>query len=162
MQIKSQKTFFSGIMFAVVGFAFAIGATNYNVGNAARMGAGYFPLMIGVLLGVLGMVVVATSFAGPKTDGEPVGRIAWKQLGFIIGSNVLFGILLAGLRNIGLPAMGLIVAIYALVIVACMAGPNFSMKLALILATLLAVGSYLTFIIGLKLQFQVWPTFISG
>jgi len=36
------------------------------------------------------------------------------------------------------------------------------MKLSLILATVLAIGSYLTFIVGLKLQFQVWPTFISG
>jgi hypothetical protein len=31
-----------------------------------------------------------------------------------------------------------------------------------VLATVLAIGSYLTFIVGLKLQFQVWPTFITG
>jgi len=114
------------------------------------------------LASILGLVVVASSFAGPATDGEPVGKIAWKPLGFIIGANLLFGILLAGLRSIGLPAMGLILAIYALVIVACMAGTNFSIKMSLILATVLAVGSYLTFIVGLKLQFQVWPTFITG
>jgi hypothetical protein len=29
-------------------------------------------------------------------------------------------------------------------------------------ATILAVGSYLAFIMLLKLQFQVWPTFITG
>lgn len=162
MQIKSQKTFFSGVMFTLIGAAFAIGATNYNVGIGARMGPGYFPLMIGALLTVLGLVVIASAFAIKTVDGEPVGKIAWKQLGFIIGANVLFGVLLAGLRSIGLPAMGLIVAIYALVVVACMAGSKFSLKLALTLATVLAIGSYLTFILGLKLQFQVWPTFISG
>jgi hypothetical protein len=162
MRIKSQKTFFSGIMFTSVGAAFALGATNYNVGSAARMGPGYFPLIVGVLLTLLGLVVVASAFAGRATDGEPVGKIAWKPLGFIIGANLLFGILLAGLRSIGLPAMGLILAIYALVIVACMAGTNSSMKMSLVLATVLAVGSYLTFIVGLKLQFQVWPTFITG
>ncbi|TWD76448.1 tripartite tricarboxylate transporter TctB family protein [Variovorax beijingensis] len=162
MQIKSQKTFFSGIMFTCVGAAFALGAVNYNVGSAARMGPGYFPLIVGALLTLLGLVVIATAFAGPTSDGEPVGKIAWKPLGFIIGANLLFGILLAGLRSIGLPAMGLILAIYALVIVACMAGANFSMKLSLVLATVLAIGSYLTFIVGLKLQFQVWPTFITG
>ncbi len=162
MRIKSQKTLFSGIMFTSVGAAFALGASNYHVGSAARMGPGYFPLIVGVLLTLLGLVVVASAFAGPATDGEPVGKIAWKPLGFIIGANLLFGILLAGLRSIGLPAMGLILAIYALVIVACMAGTNFSIKMSLILATVLAVGSYLTFIVGLKLQFQVWPTFITG
>ena len=162
MRIKSQKTFFSGIMFTGVGAAFALGASNYNVGSAARMGPGYFPLIVGVLLTLLGLVVVASAFAGRATDGEPVGKIAWKPLGFIIGANLLFGTLLAGLRSIGLPAMGLILAIYALVIVACMAGTNSSMKMSLVLATVLAVGSYLTFIVGLKLQFQVWPTFITG
>jgi hypothetical protein len=108
MQIKSQKTFFSGIMFTCVGAAFAIGATNYNVGSAARMGPGYFPLIIGTLLGVLGLVVVSSAFTVKTADGEPVGKIAWKPLGFIIGANLLFGILLAGLHSIGLPAMGLI------------------------------------------------------
>ena len=162
MQIKSQKTFFSGIMFTCVGAAFALGASNYNVGSAARMGPGYFPLIVGVLLALLGLAVIATAFRGQATGGDPVGKIAWKPLGFIIGANLLFGILLAGLRSIGLPAMGLILAIYALVIVACMAGANFSMKLSLVLATVLAIGSYLTFIVGLKLQFQVWPTFITG
>ncbi|KQX93831.1 tripartite tricarboxylate transporter TctB family protein [Variovorax sp. Root473] len=162
MRIKSQKTFFSGIMFTCVGAAFALGANNYNVGSAARMGPGYFPLLIGCLLTVLGLVVIASAFKIDTVDGDPVGKIAWKPLGFIIGANLLFGILLAGLRSIGLPAMGLVLAIYALVIVACMAGAHFSMKLSLVLATVLAIGSYLTFIVGLKLQFQVWPTFISG
>ncbi|SFN21245.1 tripartite tricarboxylate transporter TctB family protein [Variovorax sp. OV329] len=162
VQIKSKKNLVAGLMFACVGVAFATGATNYNVGTAARMGPGYFPLMIGVLLGVLGLVVVGSSIGASEGDGEPIGKIAWKPLGLIIGANLLFGLLLAGVNAIGLPAMGLIVAIYALVVVACMAGSNFSMKMAVVLATVLAIGSYLTFILGLNLQFQVWPTFITG
>jgi hypothetical protein len=31
-----------------------------------------------------------------------------------------------------------------------------------ILATVLAIGSYLAFIVLLKLQFPVWPSFITG
>ena len=54
------------------------------------------------------------------------------------------------------------VAIYALVVVSSLAGTRFSLKSALLLGTILAIGSYLTFIIGLSLQFQVWPTFITG
>lgn len=161
-RIKSKRNFAAGLMFACVGAAFAIGATSYNVGSAARMGPGYFPLMVGTLLALLGLGVAVASIGARQGDGDPIGKIAWKPLGFIIGANLLFGVLLAGLHGIGLPAMGLIAAIYALVVVACMAGTRFSMKSALILATVLAVGSYLTFIVGLSLQFQVWPTFITG
>jgi hypothetical protein len=70
--------------------------------------------------------------------------------------------LLGGLPSIGLPAMGLILAIYALVIIASKAGDTFSLKESLILATILSVGSYLAFIMLLKLQMPVWPTFITG
>ena len=50
MRIKSQKDFFAGLLYVVIGGGFAIGATNYTVGNAARMGPGYFPLLVGILL----------------------------------------------------------------------------------------------------------------
>lgn len=162
MKIKSQRDFFSGLMFTLVGVGFAWGATTYTVGTGARMGPGYFPMMLGILLAVLGLFVIFTSLVAETPDGDPVGSIAWKPLVFIIAANLIFGVLLGGLPSIGLPAMGLIIAIYALVIVASLAGPHASLKLSLTLATILAVGSYLAFIVGLKLQFQVWPTFITG
>ena len=162
MKIKSQKDFFAGVMFAVVGIAFAWGSTTYNVGNGARMGPGYFPLMLGIVLAVLGLIVVFTAMTIETEDGEPVGKIAWRPLGFIIGANLIFGVLLGGVVAWGLPAMGLIAAIYALVLIAGLAGEKYSFKSSLILATILALGSYLAFVVALKLQFQVWPTFISG
>lgn len=160
MKIQSQKDFFSGLMFTGVGTAFAMGATSYNVGSAARMGPGYFPLMLGIVLALLGLLVIAGSLA--RGDGDSrIGAIAWRPLTLIICANLAFGVLLGGLPSIGLPAMGLVLAIYALTFIASHAGPSYSFRTTLILATLLAVGSYLVFIIGLKLQFQVWPTFIS-
>lgn len=162
MKIKSQKDFFAGLMFTIVGIAFAWGATTYSVGTGARMGPGYFPLMLGILLAVLGVIVIFTALTIETVDGEPVGKIAWRPLGFIIGSNLVFGVLLGGLPTFGLPAMGLIAAIYALVLIAGLAGEHYSLKASLILATILAVGSYVAFVVLLKLQFQVWPTFITG
>lgn len=50
MSIKSQKDFFSGLMFMGIGVAFAWGATTYQVGDAARMGPGYFLLWLGILM----------------------------------------------------------------------------------------------------------------
>jgi predicted MFS family arabinose efflux permease len=71
------------------------------------------------------------------------------------------GILLGGLPSIKLPAMGLIVAIYALTFIASLASEEFKVREVAILATVLAVASYLGFIVFLKLQFQVWPAFFT-
>jgi hypothetical protein len=162
VNIKSQKDFFSGLMFMGVGGAFAWGATTYNVGEGARMGPGYFPLMLGILLAIIGAAITFTSLAVETEGGGKIGKWAWKPLFFIILANVVFGILLAGLPSIKLPAMGMVVAIYALVFIASMAEAGWKFKTTLILATVLAVGSYLAFVVALKLQFPVWPAFITG
>ena len=162
MKIKSQKDFWSGLMFMGTGVAFAWGATNYTIGEGARMGPGYFPLMLGILLSLIGLFIVFEAMVVETEDGEPVGRFAWKPLFFIIASNVVFGICIGGLPKIGLPAMGLIVGIYALVFIAALAGEEFKAKEVFFLATVLAIGSYLAFIVLLKLQFPVWPSFLTA
>jgi hypothetical protein len=162
VKIKSQKDFFSGLMFMSVGVAFAWGASTYNVGEGSRMGPGYFPLVLGILLAAIGAFTIFESLVVETEDGEPLGSFAWKPLAYIIGSNVVFGVLLGGVPRLGIPSFGLIVAIYALTFIASMAGEEHNSKEVLVLATILAVGSYLAFILLLKLQFPVWPSFITG
>lgn len=162
MRIKSQKDFFSGLLFMAVGIGFAWGATSYKIGQASRMGPGYFPLMLGVLLAVVGLVVTFLALVIETEDGDPVGSIAWKPLFFIILSNLTFGVLLGGLPAIGLPYMGLMAAIFALVFIAALAGEEFKLKEVVILAVVLAGLSYTAFIWLLSLQFPAWPAFISG
>ncbi len=181
MNIKSQKDFFSGLMFMAVGVAFAWGVlgdkfeisvdvatkawilvkTNYAVGTGARMGPGYFPLMLGILLAILGLVIMFKALVVEAFGGDKIGAWAWKPLFFIIAANLLFGVLLAGLPKYGIPAMGLIVGIYALVFVASVAEPGWKVKNTFILATVLAAGSYIAFVYVLKLQFPVWPAFLT-
>jgi len=162
VNIKSQKDFFSGLMFAIIGGAFAYGATSYTIGTGARMGPGYFPLSLGVLLALLGSLVMFKSLVVETPDGDKIGGWAWKPLLYIIGGNLLFGILLGGLPSLKLPAMGLIAAIYGTTIVVSKAGDVFVLKEVLVLSTVLSIGSYLAFVVLLKLQFPVWPTFITG
>jgi Tripartite tricarboxylate transporter TctB family len=162
VNIKSQKDFFSGLMFMAVGVAFAWGASTYNVGTGARMGPGYFPLMLGVLLSLIGAVITFKALVIESVGGDKIGRWAWRPLFFIIAANVTFGALLAGVPALGIPAFGLIVGIYALVFIASMAEAGWKFRTTLILATVLAIGSYLAFVMALKLQFPVWPAFITG
>jgi len=158
MRIKSQTDFFAVLMFTAVGGAFAVGATTYTVGEGARMGPGYFPLMLGILLSILGLFIVMESLMVETEDGEKIGPWAWKPLAWIIGANVIFGVLLGGIPKLGIPPMGLVLAIYGLTFVAALAGDEFKAREVAVLA----VGSYLAFVLLLRLQFPVWPTFIAG
>ena len=162
MAIKSQKDFYSGLMFMGVGVAFAWGATTYNVGSGARMGPGYFPLMLGILMAILGAAITFMALVVETEGGGKIGKWAWKPLSFIILANLVFGIFLGGLPAFKLPAMGMIVAIYALTFIASIAEPGWKVKNTFILATVLALGSYVAFVLVLKLQFPVWPAFITG
>ena len=126
-------------MFTVLGVGFAWGATTYTVGSGARMGPGYFPLMLGVLMAVLGLIILFKALVVETETGDKIGKWAWKPLFFIIASNVVFGVLLGGLPSIKVPAMGLIVAIYALTFISALAGDEFKFKEVLVLGTLLEV-----------------------
>jgi hypothetical protein len=162
VKIKSQQDFFAGLMFLAVGVGFAWGATRYNIGEGARMGPGYFPLLLGIVLALVGAFIVFESLVVETEDGEKIGTWAWKPLLFIIGANVVFGICLGGIPPLGIPAMGLIVGIYALTFIASMAGDEHKNREVIVLATVLAILSYLAFIVLLNLQFPVWPSFMTA
>ena len=161
MSIRSQRDFVSGLLFVIIGAVFALGATKYSIGSSGNMGPGYFPLGLGVLLALLGAVITVRSLFRGERGGEPVGNWAWRPLGYVVGANLAFGVLLGGLPSIGLPSFGMIAAIYALVLICSHAEKNFKLREGIVLATVLAAGSYLAFVVVLKLQLQVWPAFLT-
>jgi hypothetical protein len=118
--------------------------------------------MLGVLMAVIGAVITFKALVVEVEGGDKIGKWAWTPLFYIIAANVVFGILLAGVPALNIPAFGMIVGIYALTFVASMAEPGWKVKTTFILATVLAIGSYLAFVLALKLQFPVWPSFITG
>ena len=162
MKIKSQQDFFSGLMFLALGLAFAWGATTYPIGEGARMGPGYFPLLLGIVLAGLGAFIVFKSLVVETESGEPIDNWAFRPLCCIVGANLLFAVLLKGLPSIHFPAMGMVAAIYGLTLASSLASAEFRIKQVLILATLLAIGSYVGFVMMLKLPVQVWPSFIAA
>ena len=86
------------------------------------------PLILGILLAVIGLVITFKATTTETADGDKIGKWAWKPLFFILAANFTFGILLGGLPSIGVPAMGLIVGIYALTFIASLAGNEFNAK----------------------------------
>ena len=160
--MKNTKDFYAGLLFTLVGSAFGWGALDYQIGSSARMGPGYFPLLLGVLLALLGAVMMlrAARFQADRLDA--IGPWAWKPLVAIISANLLFGVALGGLPRLKLPALGLMLGIYGLTFVACLAGERFKFKEAALLATALAALSYLAFVLLLQLQLPVWPVSLAG
>lgn len=161
MRIKSSKDFFSGLLFVVAGIGFAWGTSDYKIGDASQMGPGYFPLMLGILLAVVGLAVLLQSLVMVTGDGGRIGSIAWKPVCFIILANMTFGVLIGGLPSIDVPYMGLMAAIIAVTFIASCASDEFRGKEVFILAIVLAVLSYIIFTWLLGLRIPAWPDFMS-
>ena len=153
MRIKSQRDFWSGLMFVVVGIVFAVGATNYSMGTSARPGAGYFPLLLSVIMAILGAVVLFKSLTIETPGGDPIGHIAWKPLLIIVAAIAVFGITIE--------LLGMIVSIPILIFIASLAGDEFRWRDVIANAIVLTIGSWAIFILGLKLTIPVWPWFVG-
>ena len=153
MKIKSQRDFVSGLMFVLVGAGFAIGATNYSMGTSARPGAGYFPLMLSVIMAILGAIVLFKSLTIESSNGDPIGSIAFKPLLIIVAAIVVFGLLLERL--------GMIITVPVLIIMASLAGDEFKWRGVLASVVILTIGCWLVFILGLKLTIPLWPRFLQ-
>lgn len=151
LRIRNQKDFAAGVIYVLAGAGFGIGAINYKVGDAARMGPGYFPLMIGILLTVIGFVTlfgaVRRTAVEEKVKAPHLRTIAW-----ILGSVVLFGLLLQ-------PA-GLIASLAVLIIVSSLASHEFAWKGALANTVVLILFSVGVFVKGIDLLIPLWPAFM--
>jgi hypothetical protein len=154
LKIKSQKDFWSGVMFITVGIAFAWGSLNYSFGSSARPGPAYFPFGLGVLMAVLGAMVLFKSLTLEVKGGDKIGAWAWKPLIIIAGSVASFGWTL--------PHLGMFMALPVLVILSSLAGNEFHWKDALINSIVLTAGSWVIFIWGLKLTIPLWPSILGA
>jgi hypothetical protein len=146
MKIRNVKDFLAGLMFIAFGAAAAGLAQSYNMGTAARMGPGYFPTVLGGVLAVLGVLILVESFV---IEGEGPKNFSFRPLFMVLLSAVLFGVLLRPL--------GLVLALFALIVVSALGGHEFKWKEVIILFVILTVGSVAVFVWGLQLQFPIWP-----
>ena len=154
MKIKSQRDFWSGLMFIVCGIGFAWGATVYSFGSSARPGPGYFPFGLGILLAMLGGLVLFKALTFEVEGGDLIGPWPLKQMALVLGAVVVFG----G----AIPRLGMVIALPLMIFIGSLASGEFSWKEVLINCVALTVFSWLVFIKGLGLTIPLWPTFIAS
>ena len=152
MKIRNKRDFGAGVMYMVIGAFFAIMATQYSMGTAAKMGPGYFPFYLGILMFLLGALVAVQAF-GAKAAIESIPKFNWRIMAQITGAVVLYGLLL--------PRLGFLIAVVVLVFVAASASREFTWKGTAINAAFLVTFTYSVFVVGLKLQFPLLPPFLQ-
>ena len=150
-RIRHPKDFVAGVMFVAVGAAAIVIAANYPLGTAARMGPGYFPRMLGILLIILG---AALALRALRLQGEGLPRWPWRPTVVVLGSVLLFGFIVT--------RIGLALSTVILIFVASLASHEFRPREALISGVLLAALAIAVFIFGLHLQLPVWPPVLAG
>lgn len=148
-QIRNQKDFAAGLIYIAFGAAFSIGALEYRLGDAARMGPGYFPFWIGLLLVAVGAITAGRGLRR-TTEAGTLKPPDLRSLAWIIGAVVLFGALLE--------ALGLVLSLALLVLISMRGSHEFRWRDALATAAVLIIFSVLAFVWGIELQIDLWPT----
>jgi Tripartite tricarboxylate transporter TctB family len=128
----------------------AVLLAGYSMGTPARMGPAFFPFWLGLILFALGLVI---AFIGLREEGGKDAEFPtyhWKPILFVLGSVVMFGLILK--------AVGMLIAGFLTVIVSSMGNPEkFHTRDVIFLAIGLVVFCALVFVWGLKLPIPLCP-----
>jgi hypothetical protein len=146
MRIRAPKDFWSGVMFCAFAVVGILTASGYSLGTAGKMGPGYFPLLLGGVLGMLGAILIARSLT---LEGEPLPRMQILPLVVLAAAVCLFGLMIE--------RFGLIAALAVLTLLSAWAGPQFRWKEAVALAAALTAFSIGVFVYALGLALPIMP-----
>jgi putative tricarboxylic transport membrane protein len=144
--IRLNPDLLSGLFFIFVGvIAVGVGAS-YRLGTPDNMGPGFFPVMLGTALLLLGIAVAALNV---RQDGDGLPSIQLRPIIVVLGAVSAFGILIGRL--------GLVITIGIIVALCSLAGWRTNIREQLILFLCLAALVSGVFVIGLGLPMPLWP-----
>lgn len=130
-------------LFIFLGAFFAIQSLGLEIGTAFRMGPGYFPLVLAIVLIVLGVVILIDAI---RVESEPIGHIAWRGMLFILPAPIFFGLTVRGL--------GFIPSIFLTALIASFASGRMKLPTAIVLSAGLTLFAFLVFSYALGLPFR--------
>lgn len=145
MKTKDTQDILAGLGMSAVGTFAAFYAQQYEFGGLRNMGPGFFPVVLGSMLAVLGLMIAVPAFF---RHGEPV-RVAWKTLVLVLGSIVVFALMLK--------VVGLVIATALAVIISTLADNETRWKGRLLVAAGVSLVTYLVFGLALGMVLPMWP-----
>ena len=144
------KDVLAGGVFIALGVAFAAGSLTYEIGTPVRMGPGYVPLVLGVVLAGLGVLVIVKGFIAG--EGEPIGQVDWRAVILVTAALLFFGATVRGLGVVG--------ALFGASLLAALARSQTSIREALLIAVGLTALSVVIFIVALQLRLPLVGSWI--
>jgi uncharacterized protein YggT (Ycf19 family) len=148
---RSLPDLLAGGIFVVIGGAFVVGSLSYELGTPLRMGPGYFPLVVGAVVAVLGLAIVLKGLVA----GEVVsfGAIPWRAVTVIVLAVLFFGLFV---RRLGFVPTSAVTALLT-----TLASPRVRPVQAVAVAAGLTVASTLIFVVGLQLRIPLWGPWLG-
>jgi putative tricarboxylic transport membrane protein len=149
--LRNPRDLWPGVIFVAAGLAAVFLGREYSIGTTTKMGPGYFPTVLGVLLALIGLALAVRSCLHA---GARLGALAVRSVLLILGATGLFALLLRG--------AGMFVALVVLTVVSAYASREFEWGRALALAVGLAGFSVLVFVKALGLPIPVLGAWFGG
>jgi Tripartite tricarboxylate transporter TctB family len=144
-----KRDYYAGTLMLLLGVGAAVTGAGYKFGTLARMGPGFMPVMLGIVLAFLGILIAGTALGSSEDDGKKFlpDNPQWFGWLCILGGPVLFIIL--GLYG------GMIPAVFACVFVCALGDKTATYKSSAILAACVTVFGVLLFHYLLNIPFQL-------
>lgn len=139
---RARRDLLAGGIFVAFGLAFAVLSLTYEVGTPVRMGPGYFPLVLGGILALLGVLVMVKGFVAGQ--GEAIGAVPWKATALLVVAIIFFGVTVRGL--------GLVPSLFVTALLAAFAGHGTKVLPVVLIAGGLTIMCVVIFVMALQLR----------
>jgi hypothetical protein len=149
-----NKDRLSAILLVLLGTSVILEGRRYGIGSLRSMGPGFFPVILGVLLVLVGVAIGLSAPAStPSSAKKPIARghprlVDWRSWSCILGGVV--GFILVG-RTLGLAP-----ATFAAVFVSALGDRRNNLRDAAFLASGLTIAGALIFHVGLHVQIPLF------
>ena len=144
---RIKRDYYAGALMVLIGAVAVNEGRNYQLGTLQKMGPGYFPIMLGALLILLGVMIAGTASTGGNEEQEALPHAEWRGWAAIIAGPLLF--LLFG------RFFGLLPATFACVFVAALGDRQTTLRGAAILSACISVFGILLFSYLLKVSMPI-------
>lgn len=148
MKLTNKRELYSAGLMMLIGIGTTIGSLNYDLGTLSRMGPGYFPLILGVLLMFISGLIIAAPHKEKNEEIESSRKGQYRS--WVIVTTGILTFMLFGKYG------GLVPATFTLVFISAFADRANSIKSALALATGVTITAVGVFHYAMKLQFPLF------
>ena len=145
LRVKSPQNLGAAVIFiglALIGLVFG---RDLRFGSAARMGPGFFPTILSLLILGIGLLKAASAFI---VEGPAIEKPHWRPLTFVCAAMMIFGLVIN--------YIGLALSAALLTFIAAGARSDARWREVAVLAVVLGVFSVLLFVYGLGQSMPAW------